>query len=56
MMTWLVGLTNTIKLTREDFEHDQSETELAETGADVCSFECALGGADFNEFGGSEDD
>lgn len=45
-----------IELGREDLEHDEGEAELPEGGADVGAFEGALGGADFDEFGGGEDD
>lgn len=48
-------LTNTIKLLRKDFEHDQREAELTQAGPDVGAFEGALGGADLDEFGGGED-
>ena len=49
-------LTNTVELAGENFEHDERETELAETRADVGAFERALRGSDLDQFLWSEDD
>ncbi|KAH9867723.1 hypothetical protein IAQ61_008318 [Plenodomus lingam] len=45
-----------IKLGGKDLEHDECEAELADGGAHVGAFKGALGGADFDKFGGGEDD
>jgi len=42
---------NGVKFGGEDLEDDEGKGELGERGADVGSFESALGGADFDEFG-----
>jgi hypothetical protein len=45
-----------VKLCREDLEHDERETELADCGTYVCAFEGALRGPDLDEFAGSQND
>ena len=49
-------LTDAVELRREDLQHDQSEAELGQAGADVGTLERPLRGADLDEFFGREDD
>jgi hypothetical protein len=55
-LTTLFKLTDAVEFTSENLQDHESEAELAQGGADVGALEGTLGGADFDEFLGGEDD
>lgn len=42
--------TDTVELAGEDLQHDEGETELAQTGANIGTFECSLRCSNFHQF------
>jgi hypothetical protein len=48
--------TDSVELRGENLEHDECKGELADCCADIGSFKGTLGGADFDDFVGGEDD